>query len=152
LGTATRIGSLRDNEVVLPVRGVSRQHARLELGPDGLVLEDLGSKNGSVVNGVRVQRSLLRPGDELGIGPVALRLEVVTADDRELAFALAVGAPPPGLSSRETTAVFEEGPGLELVEELVTRLGLRPEPDLAGALAAVQRELGASGACLFEAS
>jgi two-component system NtrC family response regulator len=152
LGSATRIGSVRDNEVVLPVRGVSRQHARLDLGPDGLVLEDLGSKNGSVVNGVRVQRSLLRPGDELGIGPVALRLEAVSADDTELAVVLDGATPAPGLSSGETTAVFEAGPGLELVEEFLTRLGLRPEPDLRGALAALERATGASGVCLCEAN
>jgi transcriptional regulator with AAA-type ATPase domain len=152
LGAETLIGSVRDNDLVLPVRGVSRRHARLLVGPEGLVLEDLGSKNGSVVNGVRIQRTLLRAGDQIGIGPVALRVEVVTADDTNLALAFSGAAGDPGLPSRETTAVFDSGPGLGLVEEFLVRLGLRPEPDLPGALAALARGLGARGACLLEAS
>ena len=49
------------------MKGVSQRHAELTVGPDGLRLEDLRSKNGSFVNGSRVTSAHLQPGDELWI-------------------------------------------------------------------------------------
>ena len=55
-------------DVVIPMRQVSRQHARLLLGDDGVRVEDLGSKNGTFLNGVLLQEPmLLAEGDELQI-------------------------------------------------------------------------------------
>jgi hypothetical protein len=51
----------------------SRQHARLLLGPDGWAIEDGGSTNGLWINGQRVARHLLQPGDQIGIGQSLLR-------------------------------------------------------------------------------
>jgi hypothetical protein len=54
----------------------SSQHARLEPGADGLWVEDLGSTNGTFVNGSRLEsRTRLRSGDVLRIGQTELRLE-----------------------------------------------------------------------------
>jgi hypothetical protein len=48
---------------------VSRRHALLLVGPDAVTVEDLGSRNGVVVNGERIQgRVLLRAGDRIQIG------------------------------------------------------------------------------------
>ncbi len=53
--------------VLIPLRQVSRQHAKLTPSPDGAV-EDLGSKNGTYVNGHLVKSPVtLRDGDELKI-------------------------------------------------------------------------------------
>ena len=157
-GGETRIGSVRDNEVVLPVRGVSRLHAVLRALPEGLVLEDVGSKNGVLVNGVRVQRTQLRPGDEVRLGPVTLRLEELAAGDTEMAIVVDASraAPAKGLPSWETTSVtgaLDAGPGagwLRLVEGVVEHLSAAPESDLTGALAFLARELQARGAGLVE--
>jgi DNA-binding NtrC family response regulator/pSer/pThr/pTyr-binding forkhead associated (FHA) protein len=149
----THIGRVRENEIVLPVRGVSRQHARLVLAPEGLLFEDLGSKNGTIVNGQRVQRTLLRPGDELALGPVTLRLELVPKGDAELA--IKVGSGPDTTTAprfADTTEVIEGGPGLALVESFLACVGTRPEPDLGRAIATVKQGVGARGACLFEAT
>ncbi|HXX46791.1 MAG TPA: FHA domain-containing protein, partial [Myxococcota bacterium] len=70
-----RIGSIGDNNIVLPVRGVSRRHARLSCGPEGLSIEDLDSKNGVHVNGARIHHAVLAPGAELRLGPVTLTVE-----------------------------------------------------------------------------
>jgi pSer/pThr/pTyr-binding forkhead associated (FHA) protein len=52
---------------------VSRRHARIEAGPDGAVLADLGSHNGCLVNGRRIAgKLLLRHGDVIGIGDVTV--------------------------------------------------------------------------------
>lgn len=49
--------------------GVSRQHASCELGDSGLPqLEDRGSRNGTFVNGLRVEAAALRAGDVVGLG------------------------------------------------------------------------------------
>jgi pSer/pThr/pTyr-binding forkhead associated (FHA) protein len=47
---------------------VSRQHARLEYTDGQWVLSDAGSRNGTFVNGARVTRQALRPGDVIRIG------------------------------------------------------------------------------------
>ena len=101
-----RVGSDADCDVVLPVRGVSRRHAAVEVGREGLTVSDESSRNGTFVAGARVEAARLSPGDEVRFGPVALRVETVEAEDAELAIDLAAGAtPPPGPSPLGETAV-----------------------------------------------
>jgi hypothetical protein len=53
---------------VIPVRQVSRQHARLTLKEEGILVEDLDSKNGTYLNGAPVREPvLLNDGDELQV-------------------------------------------------------------------------------------
>ena len=54
----------------LPADEVSRKHARVQIESDGLYIEDMGSANGSFVNGKRVKRAKLEPGDELKLDTV----------------------------------------------------------------------------------
>lgn len=56
------------NAVPLDDRATSRQHARLEVDGADLVVADLDSSNGTFVDGTRVERRVLRPGDRLTIG------------------------------------------------------------------------------------
>lgn len=65
---ALTIGRGRGNSIVLDDMLVSRQHVRITADADGLVLEDLGSRNGTYVNGRRVERTHLTEGDRIGIG------------------------------------------------------------------------------------
>ncbi len=60
----------------------SRRHAEVRREGDGVVVEDLGSANGTRVNGARVTRALLADGDEIAIGDVRLRLLSPTRADR----------------------------------------------------------------------
>jgi pSer/pThr/pTyr-binding forkhead associated (FHA) protein len=55
-------------DVALPDETVSRRHARLVFRDGGWIVQDLGSCNGVTVNGVRVGRCQLRPGDRVGLG------------------------------------------------------------------------------------
>jgi hypothetical protein len=59
-------------DLVFSNLNVSRRHARLVFRDGTWILQDLGSKNGTFVNGVRVQRCELRPGDRLALGDEAL--------------------------------------------------------------------------------
>jgi uncharacterized protein (TIGR02996 family) len=68
------VGSSRSNDLPLRHKHVSRQHARI-LYNDGFHVEDLGSKNGTKVNGVRVEGCVaLRSIDDIDIGPFTLTL------------------------------------------------------------------------------
>jgi pSer/pThr/pTyr-binding forkhead associated (FHA) protein len=66
----TLVGRGKGSDIRIPSSAVSRRHCRLSF-PDGyLVAEDLGSANGIYVNGNRVKKHAVRPGDRLEIGPV----------------------------------------------------------------------------------
>ncbi|NZA26288.1 FHA domain-containing protein [Luteimonas sp. SJ-92] len=54
--------------------GLSRSHARLSPAADGIEIQDLGSSNGSFLNGRRVQMALARAGDEIGFDQLRFRL------------------------------------------------------------------------------
>jgi ABC transport system ATP-binding/permease protein len=66
------IGRLPGNTLVLNHPQVSAHHARLELGQGGYRIIDIGSTNGVYVNARRVTNQLLKPGDEVRIGPFKL--------------------------------------------------------------------------------
>jgi hypothetical protein len=62
------LGRDSDCDIVIPMRQVSRQHARLSPNQDGVLLEDLGSKNGTYLNSSLLREPvLLTDGDELQI-------------------------------------------------------------------------------------
>jgi hypothetical protein len=62
------LGRLHDCDVCIPDKNVSRQHAALVGSADGWGIEDLGSTNGTFVNGEKVSRAPLREGDVIEIG------------------------------------------------------------------------------------
>ncbi|MBE8470187.1 ABC transporter ATP-binding protein/permease [Streptomyces justiciae] len=70
-----RIGRADDNDLVIDDLVVSRRHAELRALPDGSYeIVDLGSHNGTYLNGSAVTRALLGPGDVVGIGHSAFCL------------------------------------------------------------------------------
>jgi hypothetical protein len=73
------IGRHRDNTIQLNDPGVSGFHARLYLGAQGYIVEDLKSRNGIWVNGARVYHATLAHGDRLHIGQTDLLFEVLFA-------------------------------------------------------------------------
>ncbi|HEX9620561.1 MAG TPA: FHA domain-containing protein [Polyangiaceae bacterium] len=77
----TLIGRSSACHIVLDDPLVSRQHARLVVGPEGARVEDAGSVNGMFVNGVRVnQRVVLKDGDRLTIGRQDLVVRIRSAE------------------------------------------------------------------------
>src|SRR5690606_38824415 len=66
------IGRAPESRIWVHEEGVSRRHARIERTPEGFVVRDLGSANGTFVGGERVTRRLLADGDLLEIAGVAL--------------------------------------------------------------------------------
>ncbi len=63
------VGRDSDCQIRIPLADVSRRHCELLFAGDRVALRDLGSSNGSFVNGERVSESQLSAGDVLGVGP-----------------------------------------------------------------------------------
>ena len=70
-GPELRLGRLPDNHVVIDDAGISREHARLSRNGDTYRIDDLGSSNGTYLNGVRITSSEIVEGDVIQVGPRA---------------------------------------------------------------------------------
>lgn len=76
LGTWISVGRQSDSEVMVNDFSVSKAHARIRSNQEGFEVEDLGSKNGTMLNGVRITAAVSTPlnsGDRIRFGRVELR-------------------------------------------------------------------------------
>ena len=96
------IGRAADNLVVIASPRASRHHAHIRREGAAFVLYDLGSANGTLVNGQRVQRAVLQPGDQIDIGDEVFRFEAGHQQDATLLSA--PQAQPPAYPSQPPTA------------------------------------------------
>jgi hypothetical protein len=70
VSSPVRVGRADDNDLVLADPEVSRHHARLEPDGQGWRMIDLGSTNGTWVNGVRLNAATIAAGDEVAFGSI----------------------------------------------------------------------------------
>jgi len=135
-GGALVVGRSADCALALTDPTVSRRHAELLGEHDYLVVRDLGSRNGTFRNGVRVQTARLRPGDTVTFGVVAVR--VARAPDAEAAAAraearlasrsaLAPEGGPPGPGARPP----QPQPWSQAAREVSGEVGREPGTDFA---------------------
>jgi SARP family transcriptional regulator, regulator of embCAB operon len=75
-GSGLTLGRAADNDLVVADSRVSRHHARITGRRGTLVYADLGSTNGSRVNGVQVGELVLGAGDRIEIGDTVIVVEV----------------------------------------------------------------------------
>jgi len=68
------VGGATDNAIVLSDRAVSQHHCRIEPSSQSVSIRDLGSTNGTWVDGLRIRRHELRPGAVVRIGRTELRV------------------------------------------------------------------------------
>ena len=109
--------SAQHSEIVVSGRGLSRAHARIEV--DGqcqtLTLEDLQSTNGTFLNGERIQKAELNPGDTLTLGPdVTLLLEASDQSMQSLLQEMYLGATQDPLTGLLNRRAFQD----RFVEEI----------------------------------
>jgi len=67
------IGRSAENDIVISDPNVSRRHGRLSRSENGFIVEDLGSTNGTLLDGAPIDRERIESGDELAFGGVAAR-------------------------------------------------------------------------------
>ena len=77
----TNVGRHPDSEIFLDDITVSRRHVVLDREPDGYILRDVGSLNGTYVNRERADEARLRHGDEVQVG--RYRLSFVRNEQRD---------------------------------------------------------------------
>jgi len=90
IGQSLRIGKAPDNDVVLDHPTVSRNHLTVRRQGDTFTVQDLGSTNGTFIDGAQIKEGFLRAGALLEVGDVQLRFQPLlkslevspTADDR----------------------------------------------------------------------
>ena len=93
----TLLGRDVTNDIILGDAEISRQHTRLTRTPGGYVVEDLGSTNGSFVNGERIMAPrVLNPGDLVALGEnVSLTFDAVAPEAAATVASPAVQPGPP---------------------------------------------------------
>jgi pSer/pThr/pTyr-binding forkhead associated (FHA) protein len=77
--TALRLGRSPDNDLILRDPATSGHHARVELRGEQFWIVDLGSTNGTLVNGEPIQEKVLNHGDRITIGQNAVHFSVLGA-------------------------------------------------------------------------
>ena len=86
------LGRSSANNIVLDSSAVSKVHAKILRTNDNLVLQDMGSSNGTFVNGVRVMTALLGGGDRLSLGNVvSYRVKITVGEITSLPEARGTG-------------------------------------------------------------
>jgi pSer/pThr/pTyr-binding forkhead associated (FHA) protein len=89
------VGRSTDCGISIASDEISRHHAKLQVVPDGVMVEDMGSANGTFVNNQRVHAgTLLKAGDELRVDTVRFMLMSPTMDVNHPAVAAARGETP----------------------------------------------------------
>ncbi|MCB0195574.1 MAG: FHA domain-containing protein [Anaerolineae bacterium] len=95
-GAIFTIGRDADNSLPLDDSQISEHHARVRLRDDHLIIEDLGTTNGTVVNGETLKRPyVLQDGDVISLGNVRLVVQnIETVIEPAAAAPVAAAAPP----------------------------------------------------------
>lgn len=125
------VGRMPPAQVVVEDDSISRRHAEVEVTAEGVVLRDLGSANGTLLNGVAVTGEiLLQPGDVLQVGVVELAFEDGGAELRDVPTRRGSSARTAGtlpLPRRRLLGVAGAVTGLLAVAALV-KVAISPKP------------------------
>lgn len=71
------LGRREDCDLRIPIADVSRKHCRIVISGSTATVEDMGSSNGTFVNGRKIHGSMeLEPGDSLQIGPIVFVVQI----------------------------------------------------------------------------
>lgn len=71
------IGRSSESDVVVPIEGVSKKHLKVTVNGDTAFAEDLGSSNGTIVNGKIIKRMTIREGDKIALPNLILQVVYV---------------------------------------------------------------------------
>lgn len=142
-GPSVRVGGGQECELALQDTTVSRHHATLTLGPDGILVRDAGSRNGTIVDGMRVNEAYARPDSAITLGHSTLRLRLVSdlidlPPSTRSEFGRMVGRSVPmrqlfavleRVAQTDTTVIIEgeTGTGKELIAEAIHAESRRPD-------------------------
>ena len=95
------IGRQHDSDIPVAAEEISRHHAKLQVTADGVLVEDMGSANGTFINDKRVQSGLLKPGEELRLDTVRFMLLAPGMDAKQQGAGAPVRAEPPKAAAEQ---------------------------------------------------
>lgn len=140
-GAEFSIGTAASNHMVLTDRAVSRHHCVINATEKGFFLQDQGSRNGTIVGGLHVEKAYLGPGTVLKLGDSVLRFdalsdEIVEALSEEERFGRILGhstamrrlfAALPRIAASDSTVLLEgeTGTGKGLLAEVIHQKSAR---------------------------
>ena len=78
---STVVGRGKNADMILSEPTISRAHALVSFDGPHLYLQDIGSTNGTLVNGVKEERAILHDGDELRMGKLVLTVMIDGSDE-----------------------------------------------------------------------
>jgi len=74
--TVTSIGRRQDCDFCIPLSMVSRKHCEINFDHDQVMIRDFGSRNGTYLNGQRIEEASAKAGDLLQVGPVRFVIQI----------------------------------------------------------------------------
>jgi pSer/pThr/pTyr-binding forkhead associated (FHA) protein len=74
--SVTVIGRRHSCDLCIPLMSVSRRHCQLNYDDGVLKIRDLGSRNGTYLNGKRIDEAMIQVGDSIKIGPLTFVLQI----------------------------------------------------------------------------
>ncbi len=137
VGTECVLGRSQEVDFILEDPLVSRRHARVFRDGPSYVIEDLASRNGTVVNGRKIQRHTLEDGDVVGIGSTQLSFrqkDMLAADasggktSQRQETPTAIAAPPPAATAPVAPAPAVAAPKAAAPAPAAAPVAAKPAP------------------------
>lgn len=120
----TIIGRRQDCDLRIPLMPISRRHCQLILNNESLKIRDLGSRNGTFLNGQRIEEASAKAGDNITIGPLTFAVQI-NGQPKEFA--------PPGPASKAAPVAqkppFDSAQGKPKQEKSITKPSAKKESD-----------------------
>jgi len=111
----TIIGRRHDCDLCIPLMVVSKRHCQLNQNKESVKIRDLDSRNGTFLNGKRINETTVQPGDYIRIGPLTFLLQIdgepekiVPPKPRQAKPKPAAKVPPPKALAEELSGSFPE--------------------------------------------
>ncbi|MBN1818984.1 MAG: FHA domain-containing protein [Sedimentisphaerales bacterium] len=123
--SVTVIGRRQECDLCIPLMMVSRRHCQLNLDEGKLTIRDLGSRNGTFVNGERIEEAQIKAGDEIRLGPLefTVMIDGKPAPEQKTA-KLAPAKPAPAPQEKETANLADEFADLDDLDDLDNLINL----------------------------
>lgn len=109
----TTVGRVSDNAFEIPEASVSSHHAEIILSGNDILIRDLGSTNGTFINGEKITEAVLKPGQTLRFGTVDLRLDTGDGPVPTAAPASAPSSPKKPKQNLDQTVIIPQGVKLD---------------------------------------
>ncbi len=111
----TIIGRRHDCDLCIPLTVVSKKHCQLNLNKEAVKIRDLDSRNGTFLNGKRIDETTVKAGDYIRIGPLTFLLQIdgepekiVPPRPKQAKPKPAAKVPPPKALAEELSGSFPE--------------------------------------------